>query len=299
MARAIDMAYSPADARTSRSPQPSDPSVDPGDPAIDVRVGCEFQFESFAEAPSVFQVQPHPAASISLHREAWTTSPTLVGREYLDSFQNRCRRMEIPQGSLMVRYEAAVAVPAVPDAARPDATQTPVDALPSGCLQFTLPSRYCLSDVLSGAAWDLFDDIQPGWAQVQAVCDWVHTHVAYTLGSSTPLTDATDVYMSRQGVCRDFAHLAISFCRALNYPARYAYGYLPLVDGSLPKEGMDFAAWMEVFVGGDWYTFDPRNNARRTGRVLIGRGRDALDVAMVTSAGAPWLASMRVWAEAV
>ena len=260
-------------------------------------VGCEFKFESAVAAPSVFQVQPHPNAGISLQREVWMTSPSLVGREYLDAFQNRCQRLEIPEGSLTVRYEAAVAVPAVPDPSQPDATQTPVGALPSSCLQFTLPSRYCLSDVLSGAAWDLFEDIEPGWTQVQAVCDWVHEHVAYTMGSSTPLTDATDVYMSRQGVCRDFAHLAISFCRALNYPARYAYGYLPLVDGPLPEEGMDFAAWMEVFVGGDWYTFDPRNNARRTGRVLIGRGRDALDVAMVTSAGAPWLASMAVWTE--
>lgn len=261
-------------------------------------MGCEFQFESDAAAASVFQVQPHPGAGNRLKRESWHIEPAMPRREYLDSFENRCQRVEIPEGSLTLRYDAVVGVPGEPDEFRPDAPQTPAGELPPESLRFTLPSRYCLSDVLSGAAIDMFDELEPGWRQVQAVCAWVHDHIDYTLGSSTTLTDATEVYMSRRGVCRDFAHLAISFCRALNYPARYAFGYLPVVDGPLPEEGIDFTAWMEVFLDGGWYTFDPRNNTPRTGRVLIGRGRDALDVAMVTSAGAPRLVSMTVWAEA-
>ena len=133
---------------------------------------------------------------------------------------------------------------------------------------------------------------------MQAICDWVHQHIIYTLGSTDPLSDATHAYMRRQGVCRDYAHLAISFCRALNYPARYAAGYIPLLGRPLPEEGMDFAAWIEVYIGGEWYTFDPRNNIPLPGRVLIGRGRDAVDVAMVTTAGSHRLDAMRVWAEA-
>ena len=265
---------------------------------MDVRVGCEFVFESDAAAPSVFQVQPHRSAGNILRSEVWRFSPALEARDYHDSFDNSCHRVEIPEGNLTARYDAVVEVSGDPERQDPGVAQVPVGELPPEVLHFTLPSRYCLSDVLSGAAIDLFDALEPGWGQVQSVCDWVHEHIAYSIGSSTPLTDATHVYMARQGVCRDLTHLAISFCRALNYPARYVFGYLPLLGSPLPEEGMDFAAWMEVYLDGGWYTFDPRNNQPRAGRVLIGRGRDAVDVAMVTSAGSPRLLSMNVWADA-
>ncbi|GAC1326944.1 MAG: transglutaminase family protein [Candidatus Dormibacteria bacterium] len=261
-------------------------------------MGCEFEFDSVEAAPSVFQVQPHPGAEIGMGHESWMIEPDQARTEYVDSFANRCQRFTLPTGLSRIRYEAQVVTPGLVDRQENAAAQTAFDALPPECLPFTLPSRYCLSDVLAGSATGLFAAIEPGWGQVQAVCDWVHENVAYTIGASTHLTDAVDVYISRQGVCRDFAHLAITFCRALSYPARYAFGYLPLLGSPLPEEGMDFAAWMEVFVGGDWFTFDPRNNSRRAGRVLVGRGRDALDVAMVTSWGAPRLASMTVWADA-
>jgi transglutaminase-like putative cysteine protease len=246
----------------------------------------------------VLQVQPHPGFVHTLVRESWECEPAAPRSDYLDMFDNRCQRLVIPAGRLTVRYDAVVEVPAQPDPARKNAKQVPPEELPDDTLQFLLPSRYSLPDVLGGAAADTFADTEPGWRQVEAICEWVHQHIAYTLGSTNSESTAADVYLQRQGVCRDYAHLMISFCRALNYPARYAAGYIPLLGRPLPEEGMDFSAWLEVYIGGQWYTFDPRNGARLAGRVLIGRGRDAVDCAMVTSAGTPRLESMRVWTDA-
>ncbi len=263
-----------------------------------MHVGCEFNFDSDVPYASVFQVQPHPGSAHVLLRESWECAPEISFREYLDAFGNRCQRVVIPSGRLAARYDALVEVTGEPDPVRVDASQVPPEDLPDETFQFLLPSRYCLPDRLTGAAVDSFGEVEPGWAQVQAICHWVHDHVAYTIGSTDSMSDAADAYMERQGVCRDFAHLAISFCRALNYPARYACGYIPLMGRPLPEEGIDFAAWIEVYLGGGWHLFDPRNDAPLAGRVLIGRGRDAVDVAMVTSAGAPRLESLTVWADA-
>jgi len=263
-----------------------------------VHVGCEFNFDTDAPSSSVLQVQPHPGFPHALLHDSWKCQPETYLREYLDAFGNRCQRLVIPGGRLVVRYDALVEVTAEPDPVRVDAEQVPPEELPDETLQFLLPSRYCLPDKLGGAAADSFGDVEPGWMQVQAISHWVHEHVVYTIGSTDSVSDAMDAYMRRQGVCRDYAHLAISFCRALNYPARYACGYIPLMGRSLPEEGMDFAAWMEVYIGGEWYAFDPRNDMRLAGRVVIGRGRDAVDVAMVTSGGGPRLESMMVWADA-
>jgi transglutaminase-like putative cysteine protease len=150
-----------------------------------------------------------------------------------------------------------------------------------------------------GTAWELFGHTDLGWRRVQAICDWVHENITFQYGASNPLTTAVDVFKSRKGVCRDFAHLAVTFCRAMNIPARYVFGYLPDLYVPLPPEPMDFAAWMEVWLGDRWWTFDPRNNTRRVGRVLIGRGRDALDVAMLTTFGPAEFRSMTVWADRV
>ncbi len=261
-------------------------------------MGCEFVFDAPAPSPSVIQVQPHPAFPHALLHESWEFKPAAALREYQDAYGNLCQRLIMPTGRLIVRYDALVEVTATPDPVRIDAWQVPPEDLPDETLQFLLPSRYCLPDRLGGAAADGFEEVEPGWPQVDAISRWVHEHIDYTIGSTNSQSDAAEVYLQRQGVCRDYAHLAISFCRALNYPARYASGYIPLLGRSLPEEGMDFAAWIEVYIGGEWYTFDPRNDARLAGRVLIGRGRDAVDVAMVTSARAPRLESMAVWAEA-
>ena len=151
----------------------------------------------------------------------------------------------------------------------------------------------------SGAAndaWTLFGSAAPGWQRVEAICDWVHSEIKFGYLDTSPLATAADVFDRRAGVCRDFAHLAVTFCRALNIPARYAFGYLPDIDVPPPSDPMDFCAWMEVYLGGRWWTFDPRNNQARRGRVLIARGRDAVDVAMVSTYGGPQLRSMTVWA---
>ena len=205
--------------------------------------------------------------------------------------------MTIPTGGAIVRYDALVEVPSSYDEIVPQAAQTPVEELPDEALIYTLPSRYCLSDALSDTAWSLFGQVTPGWPRVQAICDWVHTNVRFQYGSSTPMTTAVDIYEQRVGVCRDFTQLGVTFCRALNIPARYVFGYLPDIGVPPADSPMDFCAWFEAYLDGRWYSFDPRNNVPRIGRAVIGRGRDALDVAMVTTYGSPRLVTMVVWAD--
>jgi transglutaminase-like putative cysteine protease len=251
-------------------------------------------------APTVatVQVRPRSDARHQLISETWSTQPPVPIDEYADYYGNPVKRLVMPDGALELRYDAVVAVPDEEDPDGTAAPQLPVDEIPGELLHFTLPSRYCLSDQLMGMAWELFGQTEPGGARVQAICGWVHDNIKFQYGASNPLTTAVDVLEQRKGVCRDLAHLAITFCRALNIPARYVFGYLPDIYVPPDPAPMDFAAWMEVYLGDRWWTFDPRNNARRVGRVLIGRGRDALDVAMLTTFGPAAFRSMVVWAEA-
>ncbi len=264
-----------------------------------IRVGCEIRYEVSWPTPTVLQVQPRGDVVHHMLQETWETTPHLFLHAFRDIYNNICQRLVMPVGEQMVRYDALVEVSGEPDEVVADAVQMPVEDLPDDVLHYTLPSRFCLSDALSDAAWQLFGATEPGWGRVQAICDWVHSNIRFQYGTSTPLTTAADVYERRVGVCRDFAHLAVTFCRALNIPARYVFGYLPDIDVPPPDDPMDFCAWMEVYLAGRWWTFDPRNNMPRIGRVLIGRGRDALDVAMVTTYGSPRLQSMTVWADEV
>jgi transglutaminase-like putative cysteine protease len=266
---------------------------------MQVRVGCEFVHALEAPAHAVIQVEPRLDADFALVDERWDNQPMLASTRYFDGFGNLCRRLTLPAGESTLRYDCLVVVADEGDEVAPDAPELPAGLLPSNVLVYTLPSRFCPSDELSDLAWKLFGSVEPGWNRVQAICDWVHTEVTFGYGSSSPVTTAADVVESRNGVCRDFAHLGVTFCRALGIPARYTFGYLPDIDVEPLDNPMDFCAWMEVFLGGRWWTFDPRNNQRRIGRVLIGRGRDALDVAMVTSFGAADLRSMVVWADKV
>jgi transglutaminase-like putative cysteine protease len=264
---------------------------------VQVRVGCEFLYQAAVDTASVLQVEPRPDGDHELLSETWELEPHVDDHTYIDSFGNLCRRLSIPSGSFRMRYDAEVEVTSELDDIGLDAEEVPYHLLPDDALVYTLPSRYCLSDLLADDAWKLFGATPPGWSRVQAICDWVHDEIRFGYGASTPITTAVDVFESRHGVCRDFAHLAITFCRAMSIPSRYAFGYLPDIGVPPPDDPMDFCAWMEVYVGGRWWTFDPRNNQRRVGRVLIGRGRDALDVAMVTTFGNPLLQSMVVWAD--
>ena len=264
-----------------------------------IRVGCEFSYEATWPTPTVLLVQPHNDSAHTIVREEWQLTPTLATHAYHDIYHNLCQRLVLPQGEHLLRYDAVVEVADTWDDIAPDTPQLPVEDLPDEVLLYTLPSRFCLSDVLSDTAWQLFGNTEPGWKRVQAICDWVHNHIRFQYGTSNPQTTAVDVYEQGVGVCRDFTHLAVTFCRALNIPTRYVFGYLPDIGVPPPDAPMDFCAWMEVYLGNRWWTFDPRNNTPRVGRVLIGRGRDALDVAMVTSYGSPTLKQMTVWADEV
>jgi transglutaminase-like putative cysteine protease len=265
--------------------------------ARQVRVGCEFRYAAEIETPAVFQVQPSGAPPATVLRQGWEMVPATPRHGYVDLYDNVCQRLTLPMGTSTLRYDALVSVPDATEDVDLDAAEVPTGLLPDEVLVYTMPSRYCLPDVLGDEAWRLFGNEKPGYRRVQAICDHVNSHLRFAHGSSSPTTTAAEAYAAGSGVCRDFAHVAISFCRALSIPTRYAFGYLPDMDVQPDPVPMDFAAWMEVYLDGRWWTFDPRNNMPRKGRVLIGRGRDAVDVAMVTTYGGPTLESMTVWAE--
>ncbi len=267
---------------------------------VRIRVGCEFHFDAAALAvPAVVLVRAAHNGGVTVDRETWHVQPNSSFSDLVDVYGNRARRVVIGAGKASLRYDAEVTTSAALDEVSPEAVQHRVEDLPGEVLIYMLASRYCLSDVLSDAALNLFGTSPLGWERVQAVCDWVHDNVRFDYGAGRPEATSVDVFEAKVGVCRDFAHLAISFCRALNIPARYVFGYLPDVDVTPSPEPRDFCAWMEVYLGGRWWTFDPRNNARRIGRVVIARGRDAMDVAMVTSYGKPLLERMTVWADEI
>jgi transglutaminase-like putative cysteine protease len=263
-----------------------------------IRVGCSFVQVATIPTHAVLQVEPRRDAGGRLVEDTWDNDPPATGTTYVDLYGNLCRRLTIPEGRSSLSYDAVMEVDGSPDPVRAGAQEVAAEDLPSDALVFTLPSRYCPSDVLADEAWALFGSVSPGWSRVQAICDWVHDEIEYRHGS-TPRTTAVEVYETRTGVCRDLAHLAVTFCRAFSIPARYAFGYLPDIAVPPPYVPMDFFAWMEVLLDDRWWTFDPHNNVPRVGRVLIGRGRDALDVAMITSFGGVQLEAMDVRAEEV
>jgi len=242
------------------------------------------------------------ARSDGTHRTVYESrwvDPALAIREYHDTFGNTCWRLTVPEGITTVRYDAVVDVDDEPDPTHPGTPLTPVAELPDEALQFTLPSRYVESDILSNDAWQLFGNTPQSWERVQAVCDWIHANISYKGGSSSPDVTANIVYQRRVGVCRDFALLAVAFCRALNIPARYTFGYLPDIAVGVVEGAMDFHAWFEAFLGGRWFTFDARHNVPRIGRVLMGRGRDAADVPLSTSFGRNDLSEFKVYTDEV
>jgi transglutaminase-like putative cysteine protease len=264
-----------------------------------LRVGCRFEYESDRETPAVVLVEPHPENPDGLVREAWASDPSLPASPFTDRYGNRSRRLVIPAGPCHFAYDAVLEISPAPEATPgPEDVQHRIEALPDELLHWLLASRYCESDALSPTAWDLFGATPPGGERVQAVCDWIHEHVAYGV-ASVPTTTTMEVFERRGGMCRDFAHLGVSFCRALGIPARYTFGYMPDIGIPGPFPPMDFHAWFEVWLGERWWTFDARFNEPRIGRIPIGRGRDAVDVAMVTTYGGATLRSMRVWADEV
>jgi transglutaminase-like putative cysteine protease len=222
------------------------------------------------------------------------TTPIIPTSTYRDLFGNLCRRLLAPIGDLTIWGDATIEDDGKIDAASFGAAELPVADLPDECLLYLMGSRYCETDKLSQAAWDMFGAVAPGWGRVQAICDFVHRHISFDYLQARSTRTAFEAFNERIGVCRDFAHLALTLCRCLNIPARYVNGHLGDI-GVPVVEPMDFSAWIEVFLDGAWWTFDPRNNAPRIGRIVVARGRDAADIPLINSFGPHVLKSFRVW----
>lgn len=267
---------------------------------MQIRLGYELVYQFPLPTPMIVMLNVHFSRASDLVRpDQIQTDPSVPTSMYRDGFGNWCTRLVAPAGRFRLTTDALINDPGTPEPLVPAAVQHPVESLPEDTLVFLLPSRFCESDLLAATAWGLFGATAPGWARVQAVCDFVHNHITFGYEHARPTKTACEVYNERRGVCRDYAHLAIALCRALNIPARYCTSYLG--DIGVPPDGaaMDFAASMEVFLGGAWHTFDPRNNRPRIGRILIARGRDAADVAITTTFGLNTLESFKVWTDEV
>jgi transglutaminase-like putative cysteine protease len=265
-----------------------------------IRVGYEFVYSFPQPTPIILTVSIHYSrASDILVPDQLTTDPIVPVSTFRDGFGNFCSRIVAPAGQFRIKSTGLVRDTGLLDAVVPYAQQHAVKDLPEETLVFLLGSRYCETDLLSPVAWQLFGQSQRGWPLVQTICDYVHNRITFDYQSARSTRTAWETYNERSGVCRDFAHLAIAFCRCMNIPARYCTGYLGDA-GTLPPYGVpDLAAWMEVYLGGEWYSFDPRNNVPRIGRVLIARGRDAADVAIATTFGPNTLESFKIWTDEV
>jgi transglutaminase-like putative cysteine protease len=261
-----------------------------------VRFGFELGLEFTSQVTIITALGIHPSRDVSVCcPDTLHTQPPRPVEHFLDAFGNRCGRLVAPPGRLRLWADGVAADSGEADAVAWNARQHEVAELPIDALPYIQGSRYCDTDRLTPIAWQLFGNGPQGWGRVQAVCDWVHHNVQFGYAFASSTRSAFEVYQERVGVCRDFAHLAITFCRCLNIPARYASGYLGDIGVPEDPNEMDFSAWFEAFVGGRWYTFDARHNMPRVGRQLMVRGRDAADVAMLTSFGVHHLSSFRVW----
>jgi transglutaminase-like putative cysteine protease len=263
-----------------------------------IRLGYEIQFEIPSPVAMVALLSVYPTRAGDLQQpDQIDVDPQTTVEEYLDSFGNRCSRFLAPAGTLRLSNSSVIADSGEPDRVNPDACQLPVEKLPSETLRYLMNSRYCELDRFSNIATELFGQTPPGWARVQAICDWVHQKVSFGYHFARATKSALDVYTERTGVCRDFQHLAITFCRCMHIPARYVTGYLGDIGVPPQAAPMDFSAWFEVYLEDRWWTFDARHNTPRIGRVMIAAGRDASDVAITTSFGAARLTDFTVVAE--
>lgn len=261
-----------------------------------VRYGYEIGLTCSAETPLICLLSVHPDLMRDLRTpESFFATPDVPSSTYMDLHGNRGRRLTAPAGDIQIWGDATIEVAGLTDVAYPGAAEVPVPDLPAEALVYLLGSRYCETDLLSQIAWDLFGDIEPGWGRVQAICDFVHDHITFDYLQARSTRSALDVYNEQVGVCRDFAHLGVALCRALNIPARYVNGHLSDIGRPPVTDPMDFSAWMEVYLDHGWVTFDPRNNTPRIGRIVVARGRDAADTALISSFGPHVLNGFRVW----
>ena len=260
-----------------------------------IEVGYELIYDCPQPTPMVLMLSVHPSRSADLVVEdRLVVDPPIPVHEYRDSFGNGCMRIVAPTGRVRLSARGVVNDPGSAETIAVDLPQHAIEDLPDDTLMFLLASRYCETDRLSDIAWSLFGKAPSGGYRVQAICDYVHQHIAFGYEHARTSRTAWEAFCDCTGVCRDYAHLAVAFCRCMNIPARYCTGYLGDIGVLATDAPMDFAAWFEAYLGGAWYTFDPRNNVPRIGRVLIARGRDATDVAIATTFGPHRLASFTV-----
>ena len=264
-----------------------------------LHVGCRFEHDAATPTPAIVLVEPHSREHAAVLEQSWTSDPLLPSSAFVDLYGNRCTRLELPAGHSVLSYDAVCEIDPNPELVPGSgAAQHRIEDLPDELLHWLLPSRYCESDVLLPTAWELFGQTRPGSERVQAVCDWINANIAYGQ-ASVATTSTVEIFARRGGMCRDFAHLGVTFCRALGIPAQYVFGYMPDIGIPGPFPPMDFHAWFEVWLGDRWWTFDARFNTPRIGRMPIGRGRDAADVAMVTTYGDAQLTTMSVWSDEI
>jgi transglutaminase-like putative cysteine protease len=265
-----------------------------------IRAGYRLAFECAQPTPTLLVLNVHPSRRADLlSADVPRFDPPLEMWGYIDGFGNACSRVVMPAGRTTISTEFEIYDHGLPDVVPRDAVQHEIKDLPDEVLVFLLGSRYCDTDRLGDFAWSTFGRTQPGWSRVQAICDFVHGHIAFNYANADPLRTAHDGFVERTGVCRDFAHLAITLCRCMNIPARYCTGYLGDIGVPADPNPMDFSGWFEAYLGGHWCTFDARHNTPRIGRILMATGRDATDVAISTSFGASTLVHFEVITEEV
>ena len=265
---------------------------------MQLRVGFELIYSFPQPTPIILLVNIHDSRTSDIVvPDRLVTEPWIPITGYRDAFGNWCNRGIAPPGRLRLSTDCVVRDNGRPDERVFTAGQGSVENLPEEILVFLLGSRYCETDRLSETAWQLFSGVAPGYPRVQAICDYVHNQITFNYQNARATRSAVEAFNERTGVCRDYAHLAISFCRCMNIPARYCTGYLSDLGTSPPYGVGDFAAWFEAWIGGRWHTFDPRNNVPRVGRVLMARGRDACDVAIATTFGPNTLERFTVWTD--
>jgi transglutaminase-like putative cysteine protease len=267
---------------------------------MQIRVGFEMAYRCPQPTPMILALSIHYSRASDLVRpDHLVTRPAVPVTAYRDLFGNWCSRLVAPAGAFTLSTDALVNDSGLADVIVPSAPQIPVEHLPESTLVYLLASRYCETELLSDMAWQRFGSGPTGWARVQAVCDYVHQHIQFGYQHARRTRTAWEAWNEGVGVCRDYAHLGIALCRSLNIPARYCTGYLGDYGTPPPWGTMDFAGWFEAYLGDRWYTFDPRNNTPRIGRVLIARGRDACDVALSSTFGPNVLEGFKVWTDVV
>lgn len=263
-----------------------------------IRVGYELIYDCPQPTPMMLMLHIHHSRAPDIVvPDQVTTSPQVPVSAYRDGFGNWCSRLVAPKGRTRIASTAVLHDSGAADPVVATARQHEVPDLPPEALVFLLGSRYCETDRLSETAWRLFGHGPTGWGRVQAICDFVHRHIAFSYADARPTRTAWEAFNERRGVCRDFAHLAVALCRCMNIPARYCTGYLGDIGVPPPYGPMDFAAWFEAYLDGSWHIFDPRNNVPRVGRVLMARGRDAVDVAISNTFGPNVLTGFTVWTD--